>query len=148
MRRLIAVCFLAVAGCMPKSNLAQLSRQPALEVVPATFLVADLPDDEARRLGALLARSLERSVMARGYETAVAEGRGAPVLRSTWVRDAGESAGRGEPVLALSFSVFAPDGSRLFSTRSVRGLPTRAWTEDRVNAEVGQLMRGFPEHRR
>lgn len=146
MRRLLAVCALALAGCVPKSDLPQLARQPALEVVPATFLVSDLPEDEIRRLGDLLVRSLERSLVARGYESAP-EGRGAPLVRSSWVRDAGDPAGRGEPALAISFSVFAPDGSRLFTARSVRGLPMRAWTEDRVGAEVGHLMRGFPERR-
>jgi hypothetical protein len=146
MRRLIAVCCLALVGCAAKSDLAALSRQPAIEVVPPAFLVADLPDDETRRLASLLERSLERSILARGYESATPGG--APLLlRSTWVRDAGEVGARGETALAISFSVFAADGRRLLTARSVRGLPSRAWTEDRVNAEVGHLMRGFPERR-
>ena len=148
MSRPLAICalLLVLCGCASKSDPAQLARQSALEVTPVTFLVSDLPDDERRRLGVLLERSLERSLLARGYES-VPEGRGAPSVRSSWVRDAGESAGRGEPVIAISFSVFATDGSRLFTARSVRALPLRAWTESRVDAEVGHLMRGFPERR-
>ena len=145
MRRLLAVCALTLVGCLPKSDLPTLARQPALEVVAPNFLVPELPDDETRRLSSALVRSLERSIVARGYEP-VGEGKGAPLLRSTWVRDAEVGSGR-EPAIGISFSVFAPDGRRLFSVRSVRGLPARAWTEDRVTSEVAQLMRGFPERR-
>lgn len=147
MRRLLAVGCLALVGCAAKSDLAALSRQASLEIIPPAFLVSDLPEDESRRLAGLLESALERSVQMRGYGSAM-EGGGAALLRSTWVRDASESAVRGEPVLAISFSVFAPDGRRLVTARSVRGLPLRAWTEDRVNAEVGHLMRGFPERAR
>lgn len=145
MRALAVTCLLCLIGCVPKSDTSALSREPALELTPPMFLVADLRDDEKRRLADLLERSLERSVVARGYGRA--EGGGAPSLRSTWVRDAGEASVAGEPSLAISFSVFSRDGSRLLTARSVRGLPARAWTEDRVNAEVGHLMRGFPERR-
>ncbi len=146
MSRLLALCCLVLCGCAAKSDLAALSRHAAIEVNPASFLVSDLPDDEMRRLAALLERALERSVLARGYEAAAPGG--APLLlRSTWVRDAGEPSVRGEPALAISFSVFDAAGRRLLTARSVRGLPARAWTEDRVNAEVGHLMRGFPERR-
>ncbi len=146
MRRLLAACSLALVGCLAKSDPAALARQASLEIPPPTFLVSDLPEDESRRLSDLLARSLERSLLARGYEVAD-EGKGAPLLRSTWVRDAGEVSARGEPVLAVSFSVFDAQGRRLFTARSVRGLPLRAWTEDRVTAEVAHLMRAFPERR-
>lgn len=146
MRHFLIVLALAMVGCVPKSDLASLSRHESLELVPPSFLVSDLPEDEARRLSGLLERALARSITSRGYASS-GEGQGAPMLRSTWVRDAGEPTLRGEPVLAISFSVFAADGRRLFTARSVRGLPCRAWNEDRVNAEVGQLMRGFPERR-
>jgi hypothetical protein len=146
MRRRVAVCALALVGCLAKSDLGALSRQASFELVPPAFLVSDLADDEARRLSALLDASLGRSLVARGYEVA-SEGGGAPLVRSTWVRDAGETAPRGEGALAISFSVFDTQGRRLFSARSVRGLPSRAWTEDRVAAEVSHLMRGFPERR-
>lgn len=146
MRALAAICAFLLVACAPKSDTAAFSRAPALELAPPAFLVADLRDDEKRRLAGLLEGALERSVIARGYERD-ADGAGAPVLRSTWVRDSGEAAVGGEPALAISFSVFSPDGVRLMTARSVRGLPSRAWTEDRVNAEVGHLMRGFPERR-
>lgn len=147
MGRFLAVVTLALLGCAAKSDLAALSRLPALEVVPPTFLVSDLPQDESRRLGVLLESALERSLQVRGY-AAPPEGGGSALLRSTWVRDASETAVGAEPVLAISFSVFDSDGRRLLTARSVRGLPLRAWTEDRVNAEVGHLMRGFPERAR
>jgi len=145
MRRLLAVCALFLVGCVPKSDVSALSRHAALEVVAPAYLVPDLPEDESRRLSSALVRSLERSLIARGYEPA-SEGRGAPLLRSTWVRDTEDAGGR-EPAIGISFSVFAPDGRRLFSARSARGLPSRAWTEDRVTAEIAHLMRGFPERR-
>lgn len=136
-----------MVGCVTKSDPAALSRQASLEVAPSAFLVSDLPVDESRRLARLLESALDRSIQMRGYGSSP-EGGGAATLRSTWVRDANESSLRGEPVLAISFSVFAADGRRLLTARSVRGLPLRAWTEDRVNAEVGHLMRGFPERAR
>lgn len=146
MRALAAICAFLLVACVPKSDSGAFSRSPALDLAPPSFLVADLREDERRRLAGLLDRSLERSIVSRGYERAP-DGDGSPVLRSTWVRDSGESAVGGEPALAISFSVFSPDGVRLMTARSVRGLPSRAWTEDRVNAEVGHLMRGFPERR-
>lgn len=146
MSRLLAMLAFLLMGCAAKSDHGALSRLPALEVVPPAFLVADLPEGESRRLAGLLESALDRSLQTRGYAVA-SGGSGAALLRSTWVRDAAESAIRGEPVLAISFSVFDAAGRRLLTARSVRGLPARAWTEDRVNAEVGQLMRGFPERR-
>lgn len=147
MTRLLALCGLFLCACASKSDVTAVSRHAAVEVLPPTFLVSDLPDDETRRLSGLLQRSLGRSVLARGYEEAAPAG-GAPLqLRSSWVRDPGEAAARGETALAISFSVFAADGRRLLTARSVRGLPSRAWTEDRVNSEVGHLMRTFPERR-
>lgn len=145
MRRLLAACALCLCGCVPKSDLAALARQPTLEVAEPAFLVSDLPEDDARRLSSALSRSLGRSLVARGYDPAV-EGNGVPLLRSTWVRDPEGGAGR-DTAIGISFSVFAPDGRRLLSARSARGLPVRAWTEDRVAAEVSHLMRGFPERR-